>query len=132
MAAKGDKQPNSPLEWIAGTLGLLIALAMLGVIGWEALSGSPQRPPEIVVQAERATRTAGGWVVDLVARNGSGSTAAAVHLSGELKQGDEAVESGQALIDYIPGRSERRASLIFTHDPAAYRLEVRATGFQEP
>ena len=131
--AEGKRPPaTSPLEWLVAGLGALLALALLGFIGSEALSGANQGPAMLAVRAERIVPTPGGFVAELEVRNRSDSTAAAVQIEGMLKQGDEVVETSRATIDYVPGRGRQQAGLLFTRDPAALRLEVRATGYQVP
>ena len=132
MTAKGHAAATSPLEWAAAILGGLIALALLGLIGWDAVVGPGRAPPALVVQPERVTRNAGGYVVQFVARNRADDTAAGVHVEGVLEQGGAPIETSQTTIDYVPGNGRRRGGLVFTRDPAAYRLELRATGYQQP
>jgi uncharacterized protein (TIGR02588 family) len=123
---------TSALEWIMAALGALAAIGLLGFIGHDALSGANRGPALLTVRAERAQAGPGGFVVDVEVRNLSDSTAAAVQIEGRLAQGGRVVETSQAVIDYVPGRGRRRAGLLFAHDPRSQRLEVRATGYQEP
>ena len=123
---------TSPLEWIAAALGALIALSLLGVLGWEAAAGTNGGPPELTVRALRAVPAAHGFVVEVEVRNRADPTAAAVGIEGVLKRGYADVETSRATIDYVPGRGRRRVGLLFTRDPAVHRLELRATGYQEP
>ena len=128
----GQAMPDSVLEWIAAGVGLLLAAAMVGLIGWEAASGGGQQPPALMVEPQRAVRAGGGYVVEFVARNRSEATAAAVRIEGQLKQGGEDVETSEATLAYVPGRSQREGGLVFARDPRLYRLELRATGYQVP
>ena len=128
----GKAMPDSLLEWISAGVGLLLAAAMVGFIGWEAATGDGREPPALVVEPQRAVRTAGGYVVEFVARNSSEATAAAVRIEGQLKQGGESVETSEASLGYVPGRSRREGGLVFTRDPRRYRLEMRATGYELP
>jgi len=113
-------------------LGALIALGLLGFIGREALTGTNEGPAILAVRAERIIPAQGGFVAEVAVRNLSDSTAAAVQIEGVLMQGGAVVETSRATIDYVPGRGSQQAGLLFTRDPAAHRLEVRATGYQEP
>lgn len=54
----------------------------------------------------------------------------AVH--GALLRGDSVGETSEAVLDHVPGRSVRHGGLFFRNDPRAYRLELRAAGYQEP
>lgn len=130
---QGRRRPaTSPLEWFAAALGALIALGLLGVIGWEAAVGTNGGPPELAVRALRTVPAAHGFVVEVEVRNRADATAAAVGIEGVLKSGDADAETSRATIDYVPGRARRRAGLLFARDPAGHRLELRATGYQEP
>ena len=132
MAARKEAAAASPLEWLAATLGALIALALLGLIAWDAATGPGRVPPALVIQPEQVERNAGGYVVQFIARNRADDTAASVHVEGVLKQGGTEVETSQTTIDYVPANGHRRGGLIFTRDPAAHTLELRATGYQQP
>lgn len=127
--AKGQKKP--PLEWAAALIGLIITLALLGFVGWQALTSPKNAPPAIVVTAERVMRVEGGYVVEVAARNRSPSTAADVQVEGTLGEGADAPKSN-VVFPYVPGRSERRGGLFFTEDPRGKGLEVRALGYTRP
>ena len=132
MAVRKEAAAASPLEWAAAILGALIALGLLGLIAWDAATGPGRVPPALVVEPERVVRNGGGYVVQFVARNRADDTAAGVQVEGVLEQGGTELETSQTTIDYVPGNGYRRGGLIFTRDPAAYRLELRATGYQQP
>lgn len=130
-ADSGSEGPSA-LEIISASIGVVVTAAILGIIGWEAITTDGHAVPDLAIDADRASPVGSGYVVELVARNRSEQTAAAVEVEGELKQGDTVVETARATIDYVPAHSQGRAGLIFTRDPAGYRLEVRPTGYQEP
>ena len=123
---------NSMLEWITATLGALIMFGLIFVIGREALTRAPDGPAALVVEVESIAVVPGGFAVEIAAQNHGDDTAAAVQIEGTLVQGGTEVERSEAVIDYVPGQARRRAGLLFTRNPADYRLEVRATGYQEP
>ena len=120
------------LEWIASAIGLVLTLAILGSISWEAATGNGAEPPAIEVTVERVTPVAAGYVVEVRARNRASATAAAVQIEGELDTGAAEPVTSSATIDYVPGESDRRAGLFFTDDPRAHKLEVRALGYAKP
>ena len=130
---RSGKAPKEPLlEWIAAGVGLVLTLGMMAVIGREALRGDPMQPPAIEVAATAITPIPSGFVVEVVAVNRSGGTAAAVQVEGELKSGDESIETSNLTFDYVPGHAQRKGGLFFREDPRRHRLEVRALGFQAP
>lgn len=129
---EADRQSTPPLEWLASGIGLVLTLGMLGLIGWQAYRGTESQPPTISVAAERVVQTDNGFVVEVTARNHSPATAAAVEIEGALKQGGRTVATSKAILDYVPGNSERRGGLFFKEDPRPYQLELRPLGYAEP
>jgi uncharacterized protein (TIGR02588 family) len=65
-------------------------------------------------------------------QNHAEATAAAVQIEGTLASATSRAETSRATIDYVPGRSTRRAGLFFSADPSSGQLSVRATGYEEP
>jgi uncharacterized protein (TIGR02588 family) len=122
---------KSRWEWVAAAISTLLVLGVIGYLAYEAVA-RPHTPPAVEVVADRVHRTGGGWVVEFRARNRGYATAAAVTVEGTLEKDGEEVETGQAVLDYIPGRATRRGGLFFREDPRAHRMELRATGYQEP
>lgn len=116
------------LEWIAAAIGALVTLALLGFIAWKAVTATPADPATVVLRPGAVHATAGGYVVEVTAHNPTDSTAAAVRIEGRLGGG----ETSEATIDYVPGRSEREAALLFTKDPRSHGLSLRATGYEKP
>ena len=120
------------LEWISASLGAAIVLALLGFVAFKAVTATPDVPATVRLVPGDAYAGPGGYVVEVRAHNPTGSTAAAVHIEGTLKEGGREVETARATISYVPGRSEREAALIFSRDPRRYRVELRATGYEKP
>ena|SRR5215213_4455801 len=132
-AADGGNAPRgvtSPWEWVVGVLGALCVAGTIAFMGYEAVARE-RTPPDLVVQVESVSRTTGGWLVEVRARNRGTTTAAQVKVEGELRGGGEP-ETREVTIDYVPGRSERTAGMIFTRDPRRGTLELRARGYDMP
>lgn len=126
--AKGSKEDAvPPLEWAAAAIGLLVAVALLGLIGREALGGSGDELPVLEVRLLGIEPAGTGCVAQFEVANRSGRTAAAVQVEG--KAGGE---QSQAAIDYVPGHSRARGGLVFSGKPGRKPVEVRVTGFQLP
>ncbi len=129
---QGQGRESPPLsEWLVAGFGVLIVLAALGFLGYEAVDPG-ETPPDIVNRTVAIRPTTGGYLVQVEVRNRGGETAAGVTLEGTLNEGDREVEASEATLDYVPGRSQREAGLFFSEDPRRYRLELRAFGYQEP
>jgi uncharacterized protein (TIGR02588 family) len=127
----GTHGAQSRWEWIAAVASSLLVLAVVGYLLYDAVA-RPDTPPAMEVRADTVLRAGGVWLVEFSVHNRGHRTAADVHVQGELREGERTVESGEAAVDYVPGESVRRGGLYFRADPRAYRLELRASGYQEP
>ena len=125
-------RPHIPAaEWAVGALGALLLVATVAFFVREAARG-PARPPDIVVAVDTVVAGRGGWLVRVRARNLGDETAAAVMLRGTLTTPDGASADRETTLDYLPGRSERRAGLVFPADPRRGTLRVEVVGHQTP
>ncbi len=122
---------TSKWEWVAAGLGLLLVLGAVGYIGYNALTTEPF-VPVVSVEHIGTEHTAGGYVVKFRAVNSGPSTAAALAVSGALHEAATAIETSEAVIDYLPPRGERSGGLIFQNDPARYELRLEAKGYADP
>lgn len=128
--SKGQQIPL--LEWVAAALGLAIVLAMFAFLALEVLATSSSQPPSLRIEPVSVAAAGGQFIVEVEVSNRSGQTGAGVQIEGSLKQGDKEIETSNAAIDYVPGKSQARAGLIFTRDPRKYQAEFRVTGYQRP
>jgi uncharacterized protein (TIGR02588 family) len=126
-----DSRGKLWLEGIAAALGALLTLGTLGVILWDEWRSSG-RPAFVAVDVRSVTEAEGGFVMELRAENRGDRTAAEVLVRGELRRGDEVVETSEATFDYVPRHSHRDGGLFFTHDPRNLEIEVRALGYVDP
>lgn len=126
----GERTPL--LEWVAGGIGAILTLTLIGVLSWQAWSNPGDVPPEVTVRLEEVVPAGTGFVARIVAVNGSPETAAAVEVEGVLSRYGEEVEAARATLDYVPGGSEKRGGLFFAEDPREGDLRLRALGYQEP
>ena len=122
---------TSRWEWVAAAASAALVLLMIGFMLYEA-AAKPDTPPQVEVRAGPVVRAGEGWRVEFVASNRGFRAAAGVKVEGELKRGEESVETAEATLDYVPGESQRNGGLYFSHDPGQHRLELRAHGYQEP
>lgn len=137
MSERSDdvkKHPGrSPLiEWIFGGIGLALTLAMIGFIGWQAVSHSSEEPPRIELRIEDVSRSGSGYVAEIVARNHSRSTAKGVEVEAVLSPGSAESETSTLTFDYIPGGSTVRGALHFSKNPTAGALQLRTLGHTDP
>jgi uncharacterized protein (TIGR02588 family) len=131
--AETRKQRERPLgEWIAGAIGLLLSLGILGYIGWQALTVPEEVPPLLLVQADGVSSSGSGYLVQFTARNRSPTTASTVQVEGSLNRGGSRAATATTTLDYVPGYSERSGGLYFEQDPRTHELKLRATGYVQP
>ena len=115
------------LEWVAAGIGAVVALIILGTIGWKALTGGDDPVPLLSASVESITPAGTLHVVTVRVTNASSRTAAAVHVEGEIGG-----QTSSATIDYVPGHGEASAGLIVAADPRRRPLVLRVTGFEHP
>ena len=135
MTRQGSKaRKEKPLlEWIAAGAGLLLTLAILGFLLWQAVHDMNREPtPSITVDAGSVLKVESGYVVEVIARNGTHATAAGVEVEGTLERGGETVATGSLTFDYVPGKSQRQGGLFFKEDPRAHTLELNVLGYTRP
>ena len=137
MAAKGNVTAAGKriplLEWISAAVGLLIVLVIVVLLGVEGLkSKKDELPPLLLVEANSFSAYSDSYIVEVTVRNRSRQTGASVQLEGSLSEGETEVETSSTVLGYVPGKSQRRAGLVFTKDPRRYKLELRVSGYERP
>lgn len=113
-------------------LGAALVAATLGVLVYEALTADPHATPRLTVRVDTVVADRSGYTVEYRAFNDGDATAARVLVRGELRDVARVVEQSESTIDFVPARSSRSGGLVFRNDPRAYRVEVRAVGFDRP
>lgn len=122
---------TSKWEWVSGAVGLVMVLAMVGYLGYNAMTAESS-VPGVTVDHLSTQRTSGGYVVTFRARNSGPSTAASLLISGRLNDGSRNIETSEVVLDYLPPRGERRGGLIFQNDPSGYQLRLEPKGYVDP
>lgn len=93
---------------------------------------APYAPPALRVETTAIAPAPEGFLVALKIRNEGGSTAASVHVGGELVDDGQVIEQSETVLDYVPENSQREAFLLFSRDPQAFSLRLRVKGMTEP
>jgi len=127
----GSSKRTPWLEWVASGVGLLLAVCIFSVIGWQVLDDVTS-PPVITVETTGVAPITGGFRVMFQARNIGDAAAAQVRIEGMLSRNGQSPESSSVVLDYIPGHSAREGGLFFTQDPQSGNISVRAAGFAKP
>ena len=127
-----EKLNDAPLwMWGIGLLGLMFILGSIGFMLYEAAAGDSS-PPDVTVHVDRIIPAQNGFLVELRVVNEGGSTAAGLTVQGELRNGNEILETSDTTVEYVPSHSERQVGLFFTLDPQQYELQLRAKGYETP
>lgn len=129
--SRSAQEATPALEWILGVLGGLLLLASLAFLIHRAASGADE-PGRVRIVADNITPMGDAWLVQFSAHNAGTQTLAELHVRARLLEGTSEIESAQAVIDYLPGRSTRQGGFYLRHDPGEYRLELAPEGFQTP
>jgi uncharacterized protein (TIGR02588 family) len=126
-----SKEPPSPLEWLFAAIGLLV---VVGAIGFLVYRGATKgdTPPVIKIEVESITPSGENYLVNFRVSNTGDTTAAALMIEGELKNGDKIEETSDISMAYLPAKSVRRGGLFFTKDPHQFELKIRAKGYEQP
>lgn len=124
--------PKTPLwEKIAGFVGFILILFMLGYLGWSAFTND-DAPPQIEFEIVDAQATPDGHLVRVLVRNRGEQVATSLNVEARLNMAGELAEHSTALIDYLPIASQQEIGFFFKNNPAAGELTFRALNFQAP
>ncbi|KGE02106.1 MULTISPECIES: TIGR02588 family protein [Rhizobium/Agrobacterium group] len=119
------------IEWATGMISALVVLAMITWVGWEALR-KDGLPPEFSIAVTRRTPVEGGYRVEFEITNKATATAAAVVVRGEILDGGDMIEDADVTFDYVPAESNASGAILFSQDPGAREVRVRAIGYTDP
>ena len=118
-------------EWIVAAIGAVLVIGVIGFMVYQAVAGDTS-PPNISIQTRAIHESENGFLVEVTVINQGGQTAGGLLIEGELSDGEEAIETSQATLSYVPAQSQRSSGLFFTEDPRQHALKVRALGYETP
>lgn len=131
MAVRSRKKSGVPaIEWVTGLCGLTIVVGTLGFIGYEAFRNGPAEP-HLEATVEATGRAGDGFSATVTVRNQSRQAAAEVLVEGVVRA-DGGDQRSEVRLDYVPGLSSRKATLVFPRPPAAGGVAVRIVGYTTP
>jgi len=119
------------IEWAAGALGLVITLALIGFVGWQAFQDNGE-PPRVEVRVTNIIANGDTYLVQIAAANVSSQTVAGLVVDGTLTPRTGRMERSSVTFDYVPANSEVEGGLFFASDPATGELRVRPKGYRQP
>lgn len=129
--SRRDPEVSSKGERLVAVLGVILVVALLGFLAYQALAGA-EGGPQLSVDVARIDRAGNQFVVHARIRNDGGMTARSVSVSGALTDGGRTLEQATTTVSYVPPTSFRDAALVFTRDPRDVKLSVRAAGYELP
>ena len=132
MATLPHSTRETPIsEWIAASVGACLLVGTLATLVYDTVSTTAS-PPDLHVEVITVATTSAGYRVDVRVRNAGTQTAAEVQVRAEVSVDGSAVETADAVIDYVAGGASATAGLLFAKDPRAGDLSVRAVGYRAP
>lgn len=124
--------PQTPvLEWVLGALGAALLVSCIGFLIWKSAQGADE-PGRVTMDVTRTLALEDQYLMEFEVHNAGTQTLAALNVTARLLDGEKEVESAQAVIDYVPGRSTRSGGFYFRTDPRQHRVELNAGGYQTP
>lgn len=130
-ASRRDPEVSSKRERFIAVLGVILVVALLCFLAYQALAGA-EGGPELTVEVGHIERAEDQFVVHVRIRNDGGKTAGSVSVAGALTDGGRTLEQATTTVSYVPPTSFRAAALVFTRDPREVKLSVRAAGYELP
>ena len=118
-------------ERIVAFVGLILVLGSIGFLVYQAITRN-SAPPDVTLNINIITTVSNGYLVKFQAMNKGNSTAKGLIVEGQLKDGNEDIETSETTLDYLPSHSEREGGLFFTKDPRQFELQLRALGYEQP
>lgn len=146
------RQRTIPAERITFGIASLVVVILVGLV---LLMWSIQndRPPVLTVQNATAQSAAfqpgivqtgivqnpmevrvesGQFYVPFTIKNTGGTAAESVQVIGELRQGDEILESGEQQIDFLASGETEEGAFVFSRDPRRTNLRIRVASYKLP
>ncbi|CDZ26714.1 TIGR02588 family protein [Neorhizobium galegae bv. officinalis] len=124
------KEPHW-IEWATGMVSALVVVATITWVAYQAWTQEKMRPDFSIAITERR-QTEGGYRVAFDIANKATATAAAVTVRGEILDGGNIVEDADVTFDYVPAESKSSGAILFSQDPGARELRIRAVGYIDP
>lgn len=126
-----DAQETPIWEWIIAAIGLVLVFVVIGSALHRAVI-EDSTPPLLEFTVEAVKPAANGYLVEFLVKNTGNQTAAALAVEGQLKKGEEVVETSTVTLTYAPARSVRQGGLYFMKNPNEFELQIRALGYEKP
>ncbi len=125
------KRAKNWLEWTVFAVGLVLVLATLGYLAWEAVVDTGG-PPDVVVQLGSPRSSTGGFMVPVEVTNVGKGTAKDVRVTVVFERSRGQPEAAELEVANLPRESRRSGWVTFAGDPGQGRLRVGPIAFEMP
>lgn len=126
-----QKVEKNPLEWAVFAVSLVVVLATLGYLIYDAATAREAKP-DLRVELGRPEPLSGGFAVPVTVHNRGDETAEGVRVEVVLETPGKPPERAELDIAFIPRQSKREGWITLRSDPAKGRLTGRAMGYEKP
>lgn len=129
----GHIETSSPhwIEWVTGILSVLLVSVLLGWIAWDIYRYEDD-VADFELSVISVQRSSNSFRVNFDIHNTTQSTAAKVHVVGQLQSASGEAETADVTFDYVASESHDNGTLFFSRDPAEGNLTLNVVGFTEP
>ena len=111
-------------------LSVVIILAVVSVLAFEAITGADS-PPQLTISLGDVVAQPAGYSIPLTVENTGGTTAENINLELTL-QTDGEEEIGECQIAFVPRQSSGECWAMLSTDPEGGELKARVLGFEQP
>ncbi|WP_284757039.1 TIGR02588 family protein [Agrobacterium sp. fls2-241-TYG-188a] len=119
------------IEWLTGMISAILVVVLIGIIAKDAFTDK-DLVPDLSAAVTGMEQRSGGYQIAFDITNKASVTASQVRVLGELKEGDEVVETAETVLDYVPGRSHAKGGMVFRSDISGKTVALRVSAFNEP
>jgi uncharacterized protein (TIGR02588 family) len=126
-----QKVEKNPLEWAVFAVSLVVVLATLGYLVYDAVTTRGAKP-DLQVELGRPEPRSGAFAVPVTVHNRGDETAEGVRVEVVLETPGAPPERAELDIAFIPRRSKREGWVTLRSDPSKGRLTGRAMGYEKP
>lgn len=120
------------LEWVVFAIGLVLVLATLSYLAYDAATLGDS-PPDVEVRAGEAIERRHNFIVPITLVNHGDQTAEGVVVEVVTESGGVEKERAEFTVAFLPRRSTREGWVVFKTDPrTAEQVKARVLGYEKP
>ncbi len=130
---RGNERSGANQDWLeiaASAVSALAIAAVMGYLVWQGFQGEKPAAFEATIGSVRAAGDS--YLLPVTVRNTGDEAAQDVQVSVKLTVPGKPEAEARATIDWVPGKSERRAVAVLKENPAQGTVKAGVEGYQEP